>query len=90
MQTLAYILPELFLATAVMSLLMVGVFIKESFKIVYLFALISLIFSVALVLNQTNEVKIIFNSSYIIDKFSIFMKTLALLFCFFVLISSKD
>ena len=90
MQTIAYILPELFLATAIMSLLMLGVFVKKSFKLVYLLSVLSLVFSIALVLNLSDELKIIFNSSYIIDRFSIFMKTLTLLFCFFVLISSKD
>ena len=32
----------------------------------------------------------VFNNSYIIDKFSIFMKMLTLLFCIFVLLISKE
>jgi len=35
MQTIIYILPELFLSAAIMFLLMLGVFIKKSFKLVY-------------------------------------------------------
>jgi len=90
MYTIIYILPELFLSVAVMALLMIGVFIKKSFKLVYLLTILSLMFVIVLVLNQPNEIETIFNESYIIDKLSIFMKTLTLIFCLFVLLSSKD
>ena len=90
MQTIIYILPELFLSIAMMFILMLGVFIKKSFKLVNLLTILSLIFAIALVLNQPNEIIKIFNESYIIDKLSIFMKVLTLLFCLFVLLSSKD
>jgi len=55
-----------------------------------LLTILSLLFAIALVLNQPNEIVKIFNESYIIDRLSIFMKVLTLLFCFFVLLSSKD
>jgi len=90
MQTIVYILPELFLSIAMMFLLMMGVFIKKSFKLVNLLTILSLIFTIILVLNQPSEIIKIFNESYIIDKLSIFMKVLTLLFCLFVLLSSKD
>jgi len=90
MQTIVYILPELFLSLTIMSLLMLGVFIKKSFKLVYLLTILSLIFAIALILNQPNEIVKVFNGSYIIDRLSIFMKVLTLLSCFFVLLSSKD
>jgi len=90
MQTIVYILPELFLSITIMFLLMLGVFIKKSFKLVNLLTILSLIFAIALVLNQPDEIIKIFNESYIIDQLSIFMKVLTLLFCFFVLLSSKD
>jgi len=90
MQTIVYILPELFLSAAILFLLMLGVFIKKSFKLVYLLTILSLLFAIALVLNQPNEIVKIFNESYIIDPLSIFMKVLTLLFCFFVLLLSKD
>ena len=73
-----------------MFLLMLGVFIKKSFNLVNLLAILSLIFSVALVINQPEETIKIFNESYIIDRFSIFMKVLTLLFCLFVLLASKN
>ena len=90
MQTIIYILPELFLSIVIMFLLMLGVFVKKSFKLVNLLTILSLLFATALVLNQPDEIIKIFNESYIIDRFSVFMKVLTLLFCFFVLLSSKN
>ena len=90
MYSILFILPELFLSITIMFLLMLGVFINKSFKLVNLLTILSLIFAIILVLNQPNEITKIFNESYIIDKLSIFMKVLTLLFCMFVLLSSKD
>ena len=90
MQTIVYILPELFLSLTIMFLLMLGVFIKKSFKLVNLLTILSLVFAIALVLNQPNEIIKVFDESYIIDRLSIFMKVLTLLFCLFVLLTSKD
>jgi len=69
---------------------MLGVFIKKSYKIVRSATVIILIFAIILVLNQPNEVIKVFNNSYIIDSFSIFMKVLTFLFCITVLLISKD
>ena len=90
MQSIIYILPELFLSLAIMFILMLGVFIKNSYKLVNLLTIITLIFSIILVFNQSEQTERIFQDSYIIDNLSIFMKILTLLFCLFVLISSKD
>ena len=90
MQTVIYILPELFLSLSIIFNLMVGIFVKKSFKLVNLLTISSLVFATGLVLNQPNEIIKIFNNSYIIDNLSIFMKVLTLVFCFFVLICSKD
>ena len=90
MQSIVYILPELFLSISVMTLLMLGIFVKKSFKLINFLTLITLIFAIILVFNQPDGVNKIFNESYIIDNFSIFMKILTLLFCSFILILSKD
>ena len=90
MQTIIYIFPELFLSLSIMTILMVGVFIKKSFKLVNLLIITTLVFTTALVLNQQSETIKIFNDSYIIDSFSILMKTITLLFCILVLLSSKE
>ena len=61
MQTIIYIFPELFLSFSIMAILMVGVFVKKSFKLVNLLTISTLIFTTALVLNQNNESVKIFN-----------------------------
>tara|TARA_Y100000590_G_scaffold373819_1_gene437884 strand:- start:1608 stop:3020 length:1413 start_codon:yes stop_codon:yes gene_type:complete len=90
MYTIIHILPEIFLSLSVMTLLMLGVFIKKSFKLINLLTILSLLFSIILVLNQPNEIIKVFNDSYVIDKLSIFMKVLTLLFCLFVLLTSSE
>jgi len=90
MQTIIYIFPELFLSFSIMTILMIGVFVKKSFKLVNLLTIATLIFTTALVLNQHNETIKIFNDSYIIDSFSILMKTITLIFCILILFSSKE
>ncbi|MDA9676806.1 NADH-quinone oxidoreductase subunit NuoN [bacterium] len=90
MQTIIYILPEIFLSLTIMFLLMIGVFVKKSFKLVSLLTIFSLVFSMALVINQAGKITKVFNNSYIIDELSIFMKVLTLLFGAFVLLTSKD
>jgi len=90
MQTIVYILPELFLSIMIMFLLMLGVFVKKSFQIVNLLTIFTLILGIALILSQSFEVKKVFNESYIVDQLSIFMKTLTLLFSLFVLLTSKE
>ena len=89
MNSLLYILPEIFLSITIMSLLMIGVFIKKSFKLVYLLTIASLIFVIALIFNHPSQTIKIFNESYIIDQLSVFMKVLTLLFCLMVLFSSR-
>ena len=49
MQTIVYILPEIFLSLAIMFLLMLGVFVKKSFKLVNLLTALCLIFTIALI-----------------------------------------
>jgi len=90
MQTIIHIFPELFLSFSIMIILMIGVFVKKSFKLVYLLTISTLIFTTALVLNQKDDTIKIFNDSYIIDSFSILMKTITLLICIFILFSSKE
>ncbi len=90
MQLISYILPEIFLSSVIMILLMIGVFVKKSFRMVNLLTITSLLFAIILVLNQPDETIKIFRDSYIIDKLSVFMKVLTLLFSFFVLVVSKD
>ena len=90
MQIILSILPEIFLSISIMLFLIMGVFIKKSYKLIYNLTILSLTFSVLLVFNQSSEMIKIFNDSYIIDSLSIFMKVVTLVSCIFILIISGD
>ena len=90
MYILQNILPEIFLSLSVMFFLIVGVFFKNSFKLINSLSILSLIFAFLLVLNQSVEISMSFNNSYIVDKFSIFMKILTLISSALILIVSNN
>jgi len=90
MQIFFYILPEFFLSISIMFLLMIGVFLKKSFKLINFLTIIVLVFTIALVANQTDNVVKIFEGNYVIDELSIIMKILTLIFCLLVLLSSNN
>ena len=83
------IIPEIFLAISIMSLLMNGVFYKNSFNFVYKLTIIVLFFTIILLFNHSTDTSSkIFNGSYTIDYLSLFMKTLTLVACILVMLSS--
>ncbi len=83
------IFPEIFLSIGVMVLLMIGVFKKNSEKLVYNLSTITLIILLALVINLFSiDEKLIFNESYKIDNLSTFMKSLIIIISIFVMLSS--
>ena len=91
MENLNLIIPELFLTTSIMALLMIGVFYKDSFNIIFRLSMIILL--ATLILTFTHSLNIsaeLFNNSYKIDYLSLFMKALTLIACFFVMLSSFD
>ena len=90
MELIKHIFPELFLSISIMVLLMTGVFLKKSFKTVFNLTILVLIFTFLLVLIQPKETIKIFNGSFLVDDFSIFMKVLTLTSTFFILHISKD
>ena len=73
-----------------MGLILVAASQGEWFWPIIGMLIFSLAFATVLVLNQPNDVIKVFNDSYIIDELSIFMKTLTMSFCIFVLLSSKE
>ena len=72
MQTIQYILPEIFLSISIFVMIIVGVFIKDSYKIVNNSIILLLLFTILLIFKQQNEFIKIFNQSYIIDHLSTF------------------
>ena len=83
------LLPEVFLALSIFSILMVGVFKKKSFNLIFNLSSIILLITIALILNSPNEEEKIFLNSFVRDSFSNFFKILILITSLFVLNSSK-
>jgi len=91
MEQLNLIIPELFLTTSIMILLMIGVFYKNSFNLVFKLSTIILLATFILLFNHSVDTSVkLFNNSYTIDYLSLFMKALTLVACIFVMLSSFD
>ena len=91
MEQLNLIIPELFLTTSIMILLMIGVFYKNSFNLIFKLSMIILLATFILLFNHSVDTSAkLFNNSYTIDFLSLFMKALTLVACIFVMLSSFD
>ena len=84
------LLPEIFLSLSIFSILMLGVFIKKSFNIVFNLSSLILILTIVIILNNPNNEVKIFLDSFIRDSFSNYFKILILISSLFVLNSSKN
>ena len=90
MINLNFIYSEIFLCLAIMILLLIGVFKKNSSYLIYNLSILSLFVCLALILNFPIDANIeLFNNSYKIDYLSSFMKILLILSGIFVLLSSS-
>ncbi len=83
-------LPEIFLSLSIFTILMIGVFIKNSFNIIFNLSSLIIIFTVAIILNNSNNEVKIFLDSFTRDTFSNYFKILILISSLFVLNSSKN
>ena len=68
---------------------MIGVFIKESFNLIFNLSSAIILFTIAIILNSSNETEKIFLDSFTRDSFSNFFKILILIASLFVLNTSK-
>ena len=84
------LLPEIFLTLSIFSILMIGVFIKNSFNLIFNLSSLIILLTIAIILNSPNNVEKIFLESFIRDAFSNFFKILILVSSLFVLNSSKN
>ena len=84
-----YLIPEIFLSLSIFSLLMIGVFVKNSFNLIYKLSIFLIFLLILIVLNTDDETIKIFNESFVSDNFSLFAKLLILISSFFILIISK-
>ena len=78
MENINLIYPELFIGISLLSLLMLGVFKKNSFNIVSKFTSFALLLAIPIVfINDSNSLKL-FSDNYAIDELSSFLKILIL------------
>ena len=91
MTNLELVFPEIFLSLSIMFLLILGVFKKNSSKLIQNISLIILLVTSVIIINETLGVKqtLLFNGSIIIDYLSSFMKIVTLLAAFLVLVISS-
>ena len=92
MINLEFVLPEIFLSLSIMFLLILGVFKKNSSKLIQNISLIVLLITSVITFNETLGIEktLLFNSSIIIDYLSSFMKIITLLAAFLVLVISSN
>ena len=92
MENFELVFPEIFISLSIMFLLIVGVFKKDSSRLVQNISLLVLLITAIITFNETlsiDETKL-FNGSVIIDYFTSFMKILTLIAAFLVLIVSSN
>ncbi len=83
-------IPEIFLSLSTFSILMIGVFLKKSFNIIFNLTSLIIIVTIAIIITSPNSEEKIFLDSFTRDAFSNYFKVLILLSSLFVLNSSKN
>ncbi len=81
--------PEIFLSLSIFSILMIGVFIKRSFNLIFNLTSLIIVVTISIILTSPNNMEKIFLDSFTRDAFSNYFKILILLSSLFVLNSSK-
>ena len=92
MSNIELVFPEIFISLSIMFLLILGVFKKNSSKIIHNFSLLILLITAVITFNETLSVDPtnLFNESIVIDYLSSFMKIMTLLAAFVVLLISSN
>ncbi len=83
-------LPEIFLSLSIFSILMIGVFIKDSFNLIFNLTSLIIIITTSIIFTSSTIEEKIFLDSFIRDSFSNYFKILILLSALIVLNSSKN
>ncbi len=89
MNNINIMLPEIFLSLSIFSILMIGVFIKKSFNLIFNLSSLIIIATITIILTNPNNEEKIFLDSFTRDAFSNYFKILILVSSLFVLNSSK-
>ena len=91
MENLNLVFPEIFISISIMFLLVLGVFKKDSSKIICNISLLVLLIASIITLNETFSINrvTLFNNSVVIDPMSSLMKIITLIGAFLVLVISS-
>ena len=87
--SLNVLLPEIFLTLSIFTILMLGVFIKKSFNLIFNLSSLVLLITGLIIFNSSFIQEKVFLDSFVKDRFSSFFKILILISSVFVLNSSK-
>jgi len=92
MNNIELIFPEIFISLSIMFLLILGVFKKNSSKIIHNISLLVLLITAVITFNETFRINPtnLFNESIVIDYLSSFMKIITLIAAFLVLLISTN
>ena len=92
MNDLNFILPEIFISLSIMFLLVLGVFKKNSSRLIFNISLLVLLITAIITLNETYSINRItlFNNSVVIDHMASLMKIITLIGAFLVLSISSN
>ena len=82
--------PEIFLSLSTFTMLMLGVYIKKSFNLIFNLTSVIIIITIVIIFNSADNSEKIFLDSFVRDKFSNFFKILILISSLLVLNSSKN
>ena len=82
-------LPEIFLSLSILSILLIGVFKKKSFNLIFNLTSLIIIVTISIIITNPNNLEKIFLDSFTRDAFSNYFKILILISTLFVLNSSK-
>tara|TARA_B100000963_G_scaffold251998_1_gene220765 strand:+ start:12689 stop:14083 length:1395 start_codon:yes stop_codon:yes gene_type:complete len=83
-------LPEIFLSLSIFTILLLGVFIKKSFNLIFNLTSLIILATISIIITSPKDEVKIFLDSFTRDAFSNYFKVLILLSSFFVLNSSKN
>ena len=83
------LLPEIFLSLSIFFILMLGVFVKNSYNLVTKLTLLIIVITIVIILNNETSAKI-FLDSFVNNSYTNFIKILILVSTFFILISSQN
>ena len=92
MENLNFVLPEIFISLSIMFLLVLGVFKKDSSKLIFNISLLVLLITAIVTLNETSSINRItlFSNSVVIDYMASLMKIITLVGAFLVLVISSS